>query len=131
MLTISRTALVLLLAAAAIAGAAAGAPSLLAQGGAGSSGPSSDAAIAALVSEVRALRAEISEAARSTLRSQLLVARLQLQEQRILHLDRQRADVASKAAAVAQRRVEAATALRMMEGENPMHRIQGARSRRC
>ena len=53
---------------------------------------SSDA-IAALVTELRAVRAELTEANQRSLRFQLLLARLQLQEQRIGHLDRQRADV--------------------------------------
>ena len=53
---------------------------------------SSDA-IAALVAELRAVRAELVEASQRTLRFQLLLARLQLQEQRIGHLDRQRAEV--------------------------------------
>ena len=50
-------------------------------------------AIAALVSELRAVRAELSDASQRSLRFQLLVARVQLQEQRLGHLDRQRADV--------------------------------------
>jgi chromosome segregation ATPase len=65
--------------------------------------------------KVRALRTEITERYRNTLRSQLLVARLQLQEQRIMHLDRQRAKVSSRVAATAQRRREAAATLRSME----------------
>jgi hypothetical protein len=51
-------------------------------------------AIAALVTELRAVRTELSEASQRSLRFQLLLARLQLQEQRIGHLDRQRAEVA-------------------------------------
>lgn len=58
------------------------------------SGDAADAAIAALVSELRAVRVELVEASQRSLRFQLLLARLQLQEQRISHLDRQRAEVA-------------------------------------
>lgn len=53
---------------------------------------SSDA-VAALVAELRAIRADLADASQRSLRFQLLLARLQLQEQRIGHLDRQRADV--------------------------------------
>jgi hypothetical protein len=53
----------------------------------------SEAAIAALVSELRAIRVELSETSQRSLRFQLLLARLQLQEQRIVNLDRQRAEV--------------------------------------
>src|SRR5688500_7870662 len=51
-------------------------------------------AVNALVTELRAVRADLADASQRTLRFQLLLARLQLQEQRIGHLDRQRADVA-------------------------------------
>ena len=54
---------------------------------------SSDAAVAALVTELRAIRSELADASQRSLRFQLLLARLQLQEQRIVSLDRQRADV--------------------------------------
>jgi hypothetical protein len=53
-------------------------------------------AVAALVGEVRALRAELSQVASAGVRSQLLMARVQLQEQRLMHLDRQRAEVSAK-----------------------------------
>jgi hypothetical protein len=53
-------------------------------------------AVAALVAEVRALRTDLSQVANASVRSQLLVTRIQLQEQRLMHLDRQRADVAAK-----------------------------------
>jgi hypothetical protein len=46
-----------------------------------------------LLAEVRGLRAEIRQATDVSLRTQLLVARLQLQEQRINSLSRQLADV--------------------------------------
>ena len=47
----------------------------------------------ALVTELRALRADIGQIARTSIRTQLLVARLQLQEQRILTVDRQLMEV--------------------------------------
>jgi hypothetical protein len=50
-------------------------------------------AINALVAELRALRVELVDGNQRSLRFQLLLARLQLQEQRIGHLDRQRAEV--------------------------------------
>lgn len=53
-------------------------------------------AVAALVTEVRALRTELSQLASASVRSQLLVTRIQLQEQRLMHLDRQRTDVGAK-----------------------------------
>jgi hypothetical protein len=48
--------------------------------------------MAQLLAEVRSLRAEVRQAADTSLRAQLLVARLQLQEQRINSLTRQLAD---------------------------------------
>ena len=55
--------------------------------------PDSTDAIHALVNELRAVRADLAESAQRSLRFQLLLARLQLQEQRIGHLDRQRAEI--------------------------------------
>jgi len=52
--------------------------------------------IAALTTEFRALRAELSAAAAASLRLQLLVARLQAQEQRVLYFDRLRSEAATK-----------------------------------
>ena len=49
--------------------------------------------IAALTAEFRALRAELSAAAAASLRLQMLVARLQAEEQRIIYLDRLRSEV--------------------------------------
>jgi predicted RNase H-like nuclease (RuvC/YqgF family) len=60
------------------------------------SGSSSDAAVNALVSEVRALRAEMAEASQRSLRFELLLARLQMQEQRVAYLDRQRLEISGK-----------------------------------
>src|SRR4029077_13444243 len=46
-----------------------------------------------LLTEVRALRAELNQAAGASIRTQLLVARLTLQEQRINTISKQLADV--------------------------------------
>ena len=54
---------------------------------------SSEAAVSALVAEIRALRADLVESAQRSLRSQLLLGRLQMQEQRLTYLDRQRSEV--------------------------------------
>jgi hypothetical protein len=54
---------------------------------------SSEAAVSALVTEIRALRADLAESAQRHLRSQLLLGRLQMQEQRLTYLDRQRSEV--------------------------------------
>ena len=60
------------------------------------SASASDDVVAALVAEVRALRTELSQVAGASVRSQLLVTRVQLQEQRLMHLDRQRSEVVAK-----------------------------------
>jgi len=52
--------------------------------------------IAALSAEFRALRAELSAAAGASLRLQLLVARVQAQEQRVLYFDRLRNEAATR-----------------------------------
>jgi chromosome segregation ATPase len=71
---------------------------------------SSEAAVSALVSEVRALRAQLSESSQRGLRLQLLMGRIQMQEQRIAYLDRQRSDITAKlsdqTAGVARMRVQ-------------------------
>ena len=84
--------------------AALGVPALLAQGQRGGSGDPS----AALLLEVRGLRAELGEFSRASLRAQLLVARGQLQEQRILYFDRQRAELHSQVTAATERAAAAA-----------------------
>ena len=60
----------------------------------------------ALLAEVRALRAEVSDATSASVRMQLLVARLQLQEGRVVAASRQLAD-ARDALAAAQFRTNA------------------------
>jgi chromosome segregation ATPase len=52
----------------------------------------------ALLAEVRAIRADLANAASASIRTQLLVARLQLQEQRINTVARQLSDVQSQLA---------------------------------
>jgi len=54
-----------------------------------------DAAVAALVAEIRGLRADLATASRNQLRAQLLLGRVQMQEQRLAYLDKQRADTAA------------------------------------
>ena len=63
---------------------------------------SGDAAVAALVAEVRALRADLAAASRDQLRAQLLLGRVQMQEQRLAYLDKQRADTATALAVQSQ-----------------------------
>lgn len=54
----------------------------------------------ALIAEVRALRAEINHVTSAGIRTQLLIARLQIQEQRVLTVARQLADAQSALATV-------------------------------
>ena len=74
-----------------------------------------DATTAALVNELRALRADINRIAGASIRSQLLSGRLQLQEQRILTLTRQIADVQKEISGVAQARVPMEAHIKRME----------------
>ena len=57
---------------------------------------------AALLAEVRALRAEVRQVAGAGIRSQLLVARLQLQEQRVVIAGRQLLEVQNSLTAIRQ-----------------------------
>jgi hypothetical protein len=66
-----------------------------------------------LLAEVRALRAEVNNAARSGMRAQLLGMRLQLQEQRITALSRQLADVQERLRANGQAQTTLAAQLKM------------------
>ena len=61
-----------------------------------------DAAVTALVTEVRALRADMAVASRNQLRAQILLGRVQMQEQRLAYLDKQRADTAAMLAVQSQ-----------------------------
>ena len=58
---------------------------------------------AALLAEVRALRADLAQANQAGVRAQLLTARVQLQEQRVMYFDRRRADLATRAAEAAEK----------------------------
>ena len=58
---------------------------------------------AALLAEVRALRADLAQANQAGVRAQLLMARVQLQEQRIMYFDRRRADLATRTAEAAEK----------------------------
>jgi hypothetical protein len=71
--------------------------------------------IAALTAEFRALRAELSTAAAASLRLQLLVARIQAQEQRILYLDRVRVEAATRRTNAEQARNQFANQMTMRD----------------
>ena len=77
--------------------------------------PESDA-IAVLTREIRALRQEIAESARASLRLQLLTARIQAQEQRIIYLDRQRSEAATRRAGAEQARNAIAAQIQTFTG---------------
>jgi hypothetical protein len=74
---------------------------IVAQSPAPARAESGDAAVAALVAEVRALRADLAATARNQLRAQMLLGRVQMQEQRLAYLDKQRSDTAAQAAQIA------------------------------
>jgi hypothetical protein len=67
-----------------------------------------------LLAEVRGLRAELNQAAGASMRMQLLVARLQLQEQRIFSAGRQVSDVQTQLATVRQEIIGLETILKVM-----------------
>lgn len=79
--------------------------------------PESDA-IAVLTREIRALRQEIAETSRASLKLQLLTARIQAQEQRIIYLDRQRIESAARRAGAEQARTAIATQMQMFSSES-------------
>jgi hypothetical protein len=74
-----------------------------------------------LVNEVRGLRAEFNQAVGSSLRTQLLVARLQIQEQRVNAVGRQLADVQERLASV--RQGQAAMVERLAASEEGQQRL--------
>lgn len=74
-------------------------------------GPATDE----LLAELRGLRAEINQAAGTSLRAQLLVARLQLQEQRIDTLARQLTDVQERLAGTERALAPMAAQLKTLE----------------
>lgn len=70
------------------------------------------AVVEALTAEIRALRAELAESARTGLRLVLLTARIQAQEQRIIYLDRQRGEALTRRVNLEQLRNEVAAQVR-------------------
>ena len=72
--------------------------------------------VAALTAEFRALRAELSAAAAASLRLQLLVARIQAQEQRIMYLDRLRVEAATRRSNAEQGRNQSASQMMRLTG---------------
>ena len=70
---------------------------------------------AALLDEVKALRADVREAAANSLRAQLLVARLSLQEQRITALNRELGEVQTRIMAATDERSSVEGQLRELE----------------
>lgn len=67
-----------------------------------------------VVAELRGIRADLAETSSASVRSQLLVARLQLQEQRIAGLTRQRADIQNQIA-LARQQAQGADFSRMQQ----------------
>ena len=86
--------------------------------------------IAALTAEFRALRAELSAAAAASLRLQLLVARLQAQEQRVLYFDRLRSEAATRRLNAEQARSALARQLRQFDRRRNEQTGSGRTSRR-
>ena len=62
----------------------------------GQSAQPAGAELPQILQEIRGLRADLRETASVTSRTQVLLARIQLQEQRILHLDQERSAVSGK-----------------------------------
>lgn len=85
---------------------------------AGQSRPATPATMDDLLAEVRALRAEIREAAGSSMRAQLVGMRLQLQEQRITTLSRQLSDTQEKLRAQEADMIRVTGALKMFGGND-------------
>ena len=67
----------------------------------------------ALLEEVRGLRAELAQLTRM----QLLMARVQLQEQRILYFDKQRAELHSQLTAATERAADAAMSIQRTQDQ--------------
>jgi chromosome segregation ATPase len=74
-----------------------------------------DATLDELVVEVQAMRAEMNQAAAASLRAQLLVGRLQMEDQRISGVVRDLDAVQAELAAHAQARAESATKMKALE----------------
>ena len=74
-----------------------------------------DATLDELVVEVQALRAEMNQAAAASIRAQLLVGRLQMEDQRIASVARDLEAVQAENAANAQVRTETASRIKLLE----------------
>jgi chromosome segregation ATPase len=79
-----------------------------------------DGTMQALVSELRALRADLNRIAGANIRSNLLVGRLQLQEQRTIALSRQLETVQQELAGIAQERSSLEDRLQEVEESTSM-----------
>src|SRR5580704_9873422 len=79
------------------------------------SGTASNDSNAELLAQIRMLRADLSEGICASAGVQLLIARWQVQELRLMHLDRQRAATASKRLEEARLRTRCAEQLGHME----------------
>jgi hypothetical protein len=93
----------------------------LASAGTGQSSRSTPPAPDELLAELRGLRAEVNQAAGASVRTQLLVARLQLQEQRVNAVARQLEDVRDRLASVQQG--QAAMGERLAASEDGQQRL--------
>jgi hypothetical protein len=76
--------------------AASSAPASTAPDSSAQSGARSNDSITELLEQVRTVCADLSEVIRASMRSQLLVARWQVHELRLMHLDGERAETASR-----------------------------------
>ena len=74
-----------------------------------------DATLDELVVEVQAMRADMNQAAAASIRAQLLVGRLQLEDQRIAAVMRDLEGVQAELASVAQARAESASRLKSLD----------------
>jgi hypothetical protein len=79
------------------------------------SGTTSNDSNAELLAQIRMLRADLSDGMCASAGVQLLIARWQVQELRLMHLDRQRAETASKRLEAARLRTRCAEQLGHME----------------
>ncbi len=89
----------------------------VASGQAGQPAPPARTQMDELLTEVRAIRADLDRAAAASLRGQLLGMRLQLQEQRITTLSRQLSDVQQRLRANQQARLSIVSSLKMFASE--------------
>jgi hypothetical protein len=85
--------------------------------------------ISTLTAEVRALREELVATSAANLRLQMLVARLQAQEQRIIYLDRQRNEIGNRRVQAEEVRSEMALRLRQYTDDDNYLQQQEAEER--